>query len=126
GEVLRVQAIVTDLDGHAVAGRPVALRAERLEWTREDGKWAEAPVDGQDCALQSAAEAGECRFETKEGGPYRVTATVTDDEGRRNRSRPRPWVGGGAMPPSREVEQEKVTLIPDRKEYAAGETAEVL
>ena len=126
GQALRVQAIVTDLDGQAVTGRPVSLRAERLEWERQDGEWKEAPVDGQDCALQSAGEAGECRFETKEGGPYRVTATVTDDRGRRNQSRLRLWVAGGTLPPSREVEQEKVTLIPDKKEYAAGETAEIL
>jgi alpha-2-macroglobulin len=126
GETLRVQAIVTDLDGGAVTGRPVSLRAERLEWERQDGEWKESPVDGQDCALQSAAEAGECRFETKEGGSYRVTATVADAEGRRNQSRLRLWVAGGAMPPSREVEQEKVTLVPDKKEYAAGDTAEVL
>jgi hypothetical protein len=57
GEVLRVQAIVTDLDGRrgGRTARPAAR--ERLEWTREDGEWKEAPVDGQDCALQSAAEA---------------------------------------------------------------------
>jgi uncharacterized protein YfaS (alpha-2-macroglobulin family) len=126
GEPLRVQAIVTDLEGRAVAGRPVSLRAERLEWTREDDEWKEVPVDGQDCALRSAAEAGECRFETREGGSYRVTADVTDDQGRRNESRLRLWVAGGTMPPSREVEQEKVTLLPDKKEHAAGETAEVL
>jgi uncharacterized protein YfaS (alpha-2-macroglobulin family) len=126
GEPLRVQAIVTDLDGTAVAGRPVALRAERLEWTRADGEWKESPVDPQDCRAQSAAEAVTCRFETKEGGPYRVTARVTDDRGRPNETRLRLWVAGGSMPPSREVEQEKVTLIPDKKEYAAGETAEIL
>ena len=126
GEPLRVQAIVTDLDGKAVAGRAVALRAERLEWTRPGGEWKETPVDGQDCALQSAAEAEACRFETKEGGAYRVTATVKDDRGRPNESRLRLWVAGGTLPPSREVEQEKVTLIPDRKEYGPGDTAEIL
>jgi uncharacterized protein YfaS (alpha-2-macroglobulin family) len=126
GEPLRVQAIVTDLDGKAVAGRPVALRAERLEWTRQDGEWKETPAEGEDCRLQSAPEAVTCRFATNEGGPYRVTATVTDDQGRSNETRLRLWVAGGSTPPSREVEQEKVTLVPDRKEYAAGDTAEIL
>ena len=126
GEPLRVQAIVTDLDGKAVTGRDVSLRAERLEWTRVEGEWKEEPADGQDCALRSEPDAGTCRFETKEGGPYRVTATVSDEQGRRNESRLRLWVAGGGMPPSREVEQEKVTLVPDKKEYAAGETAEIL
>ena len=126
GEPLRVQAIVTDLDGKAVAGRPIALRAERLEWTRQEGEWREEPVDGQDCALRSAAQAELCRFDTKEGGAYRVTATVKDDRDRPNQTRLRLWVAGGTMPPSREVEQEKVTLIPDRKEYGPGDTAELL
>jgi alpha-2-macroglobulin len=126
GQPLRVQAIVTDLDGKAVAGRPIALRAERLEWARQDGQWREEAVDGQDCALQSAAEAETCRFETKEGGEYRVSATVRDDRGRPNQTRLRLWVAGGTTPPSREVEQEKVTLIPDRREYGPGDTAEIL
>jgi uncharacterized protein YfaS (alpha-2-macroglobulin family) len=126
GEPLRVEAIVTDLDGKAVAGRPVSLRAERLEWQRKGEEWIETPVDGQDCALTSAAGAQECRFATKEGGPLRVTGTVTDEEGRLNQSRLRIWVAGGTMPPSREVEQEKVTLVPGKKEYAAGDTAEIL
>lgn len=126
GEPLRVHAIVTDLDGKAVPGRPVSLRAERLEWTRTGDEWKEAPADGQDCALVSSADAAECRFHTKEGGPYRVTASVTDREGRRNESRLRLWVAGGTMPPTHEVEQEKVTLVPDKKEYAGGETAEIL
>jgi uncharacterized protein YfaS (alpha-2-macroglobulin family) len=51
---------------------------------------------------------------------------VKDDRDRPNQTRLRLWVAGGTMPPSREVEQEKVTLIPDRKEYGPGDTAELL
>ncbi|HYP01473.1 MAG TPA: alpha-2-macroglobulin family protein, partial [Pyrinomonadaceae bacterium] len=36
------------------------------------------------------------------------------------------WVAGGKTPPQREVAQERVELIPDRKSYAGGETAEIL
>src|SRR5690606_16010728 len=36
------------------------------------------------------------------------------------------WVAGGKAPSSREVEEEQVTLVPDKEEYAAGDTAEVL
>ena len=35
-------------------------------------------------------------------------------------------MAGGQRPPAREVEQEEVTLIPDRKEYQPGDTAEIL
>jgi len=36
------------------------------------------------------------------------------------------WVSGGQRPPSREVEQEQVTLIPDKEIYQPGDVAEVL
>ena len=36
------------------------------------------------------------------------------------------WVAGGRVPPRRDVEQEEVTLVPDRQEYRAGDVAELL
>src|SRR5262249_42016239 len=36
------------------------------------------------------------------------------------------WVAGGKMPPKRNVELEEATLIPDRKDYKTGDTAEIL
>jgi len=35
-------------------------------------------------------------------------------------------VAGGKQPPKRGVEAEKVELIPDRREYQAGDTAQIL
>jgi uncharacterized protein YfaS (alpha-2-macroglobulin family) len=126
GEPLLVDAIVTDLEGGAVAGRTVLLRAERLDWEQEAGEWKEKPVDPQDCPVASDREAVRCTFRTKEGGPHRITATVVDDKGRKNESQLRLWVAGGAMPPRREVAQESLTLVPDRKEYRPGDTARIL
>jgi alpha-2-macroglobulin len=126
GATLRVDAIVTGIDGAAAVGRAFTVRAERLDWEQVAGEYKEIAVDGQDCAVTSAKEAVRCEFVAKEGGVWRVTATVADDRGRPNRSQLRLWVAGGKTPPSRTVEQEKVTLVPDKKEYRAGETAEVL
>ncbi|HKC87390.1 MAG TPA: alpha-2-macroglobulin family protein, partial [Blastocatellia bacterium] len=36
------------------------------------------------------------------------------------------WVAGGKPPSERNLTQEKIELIPDRKEYKAGDTAEIL
>jgi hypothetical protein len=36
------------------------------------------------------------------------------------------WVSGGDVPPSRDVKQEVVQLIPDKQEYVGGDTAELL
>jgi uncharacterized protein YfaS (alpha-2-macroglobulin family) len=126
GEPLVVEAIVTDLDGKAMANREVRMRAVRLDWVFEKGKWLERESDTQQCSIRSAADPATCRFETKEGGRYRVVASITDDRERRNETELTLWVAGGKRPSERNLTQEKIELIPDRKEYKAGDTAEIL
>jgi alpha-2-macroglobulin len=126
GETMRVDAIVTDIDGKAVVGRAFTVKAERLEWEQVEGEWKETTADVQDCAVTSKDDPVRCTFQAREGGAWRVTATVADDRQRRNQSQIRVWVAGGKLPAARQVEQEKVTLVPDKQEYKAGETAEVL
>ena len=126
GEPIAVDVIATDLDGRAVAGRPVRLRAERLDWEQVEGEWKEVPKDVQERTLDPGAEPVPARFEAKEGGTWRLLARVADERGRENETEMRVWVAGGRVPPRRGLEEEKVTLVPDRKEYRAGDTAKVL
>lgn len=126
GEPLNVQTIVTDLDGKAVEGREVRMRAVLLDWEYEGGQWKEKEKNPQDCVVRSTSAPVKCTFQTKEGGSYRVSASVMDDRERRNESEMRLWVAGGKTIPKRDVEQETVELIPDRKEYKPGDTAEIL
>jgi alpha-2-macroglobulin len=126
GEPLVVQSIVCDLDGKLIAGRSVKVRAVLLDWVFEKGEWKQKEANPQECEVKSTAAPVECRFETKEGGTYRVTATVIDDRERRNESELTLWVAGGKVVPKRDVEQEDTGLIPDRKEYHPGDTAEIL
>ncbi|MBN1953647.1 MAG: hypothetical protein JW900_01245, partial [Anaerolineae bacterium] len=126
GVPLEVEVIVTDLDGVAIPGRPVEVQAARLEWKYRQGAWREEAVDVQMCTVQSAAEPVSCTFQTAVGGTYEITATVADNAGRRNQSRFTRWVSGGQRPPSRKVELEEVTLIPDKESYAPGDVAQVL
>jgi uncharacterized protein YfaS (alpha-2-macroglobulin family) len=126
GEPLVVESIVTDLDGRAVAGREVRMRAALLEWKQVKGEWKQVESKSEDCTLKSAADAERCTFRPKQGGVYRVTARVVDDHDRPNESELTLWVAGGQQPPSRGVEQQKAQLIPDKKDYRAGDTAEVL
>ncbi len=126
GEPMKVEAIVVNLDGVPIPGRTIALRAARLEWKYKNGSWQEVEADAQDCAVQSAEKPVLCTFATPEGGTYRITATITDDQGRKNRTEMTRWVSGGSRPPARKVEQEEATLVPDRKEYQPGDTAEIL
>ncbi|HWW77918.1 MAG TPA: alpha-2-macroglobulin family protein, partial [Pyrinomonadaceae bacterium] len=126
GEQLVVRSIVSDIDGKLVAGREIRMRAAPLEWKYSNGQWKQVEGAAEECAVKSAGDAVKCAFSPKAGGTYRVTARVLDDRERPNESELTLWVAGGKQPPQRGVAQEKVELIPDRKEYAAGQTAEIL
>jgi len=126
GEPLVVQTIVTDLDGRSIANREVKMRAVLLDWKQIKGEWKQVEVNPQDCVVQSAADAVKCTFVSKDGGTYRVRATIHDDRGRANETEMTLWVAGGKQPPKNGVEEEKVELIPERKEYKAGDIAQLL
>jgi alpha-2-macroglobulin len=126
GEPLVVESIVTDLDGKAVANREIRMRAALIDWTYDKGEWKEIETNPQECVIKSGANATQCRFETREGGRYRVTARIYDDRERPNETELTLWVAGGKQPPQRDLAQEKVELIPSGKEYKVGDTAEIL
>ena len=49
GEPLIVQSIVTDLDGKAIAGREIRMRAVLLDWVFERGEWRQKEANPQEC-----------------------------------------------------------------------------
>ena len=57
GEDIALDVIATDLDGASVAGSPVSLRVERLEWEQVEGEWKEVPQDVEERTLASGARA---------------------------------------------------------------------
>ena len=126
GEPLKIDIIVTDLDGAAVPDRPVQVQAARMEWRTVRGTWQQEAVDVQECNVGSGPEPVSCTFKTEMGGQYQITATITDASGRKNQSRFTRWVSGGQQPVSREVEQEQATLIPDKESYQPGDVAQIL
>jgi uncharacterized protein YfaS (alpha-2-macroglobulin family) len=126
GEPFDVRLVVTDLDGRALAGREVTLRLARHEYVYAGGEWAEKEADAREQSVTSGEGESGVLLPTKGGGVYRLTARVRDARGRANESELTLWVAGGRMPPGRDVSQEKVELIPDRKEYRAGDVAEIL
>jgi len=126
GDPLKVDLIVTDLDGEPVADRQIEVSAARLAWKLVDGSWDEVAVETQECTIGSQSEPVTCTFETPIGGRYRISALITDELGRQNESRIIRWVSGGDLPPSRKVEKEEVTLIPDQEHYQPGDAAKIL
>lgn len=126
GTPLKVDFIVTDIDGNPVADRPVEIHAARMEWKVRNGNWQEEEVDVQTCKLGSTLKPVTCTFETPVGGTYQITAVVVDDQDRQNQSQFTRWVSGGQMPAARNVTQETVTLIPDKETYQPGDMAQIL
>ncbi len=126
GTPIHVDAIVSDLDGVAVAGTLITVQSVRLKWQYLKGEWQEIEVDEQTCSVTSAAEPVSCTFQTPEGGTYRITAWIADSSDRRNVTEITRWVSGGQRPAARNIEMEEATLIPDRSEYQPGDTAKIL
>ncbi len=126
GEPIEVELIVTDLEGTAAVGSLIKAQAARLVWKYQEGRWQEVEEDLQDCRVSSEKTPVTCEFETPAGGRYRIKAQVTDDQGRVNESRITRWVSGGERPPSRSVEREELTLVPNQETYRPGDVAEIL
>ncbi|MBS1121226.1 MAG: hypothetical protein H6Q90_3454, partial [Deltaproteobacteria bacterium] len=126
GTPFDIDVIGVDLDGKAVPGAKIEVKTVRLDWEYKKGKYVQKEVDPQTCAVIAAKDATACTFGTKEGGTYEVTAIAVDAKGRPNQTKLTFWVTGGKQPKARDVAQEVVQLIPDKKEYTAGNTAELL
>jgi len=127
GQPFELDVIGVDIDGKLVAGAKVALTSVRLDWQYEKGEYTKKEVEPQECVVTMPQDSPpRCTFSTAKGGEYKVTATIVDDRGRSNQSTMNYTVAGAEGPPSRDVKQETVTLIPDKKEYTPGNTAEVL
>ncbi|MDH3294880.1 MAG: MG2 domain-containing protein, partial [Acidimicrobiia bacterium] len=142
GTPIRVDTVVTDVDGTAVDDAAVEVTAGRVDQVWVNGRWTEEVVDTQTCAVTSVAldpatanspdtdaaqpDAMRCEFDTELGGQYRLTAVVTDGDGRHNRSEMTVWVTGADTAPNRTVTQETVTIVPDADSYTPGDTAQLL
>jgi hypothetical protein len=126
GEPFDLRLVVTDIDGRAVAGRDVALRLARLDYVWEEGEWVQKEADAREQVVRSVDGEVGVTLPTSGGGVYGLKARVRDAKGRANESELTLWVAGGKVPPGRGVEQEKAELIPGRRDYRAGDTAEIL
>ncbi|HRC54510.1 MAG TPA: Ig-like domain-containing protein, partial [Kofleriaceae bacterium] len=126
GTPMKVDVIGVDLDGKAAVGAKIDVHVARMDWEYKNGEYKTTEVDPQDCAVVAAADPSLCEVATKEGGEYQLTATIVDGRGRPNQTKVTFWVSGGDQPPAREVERQDVQLIPNQKEYRAGDTAELL
>lgn len=126
GKPLTLEAIVCDIDGKAEAGQEIQLRASRSEWEWVKGRYQSVEKEVKEWTVRSGEKAVTAEFLPKEGGQWKVAATVRDSKERPNESELTLWVAGGKPSPRRDLSQEQVSLIPSAKEYTPGQTAELL
>ncbi|MBW3572042.1 MAG: carboxypeptidase-like regulatory domain-containing protein [Gemmatimonadetes bacterium] len=131
GQPLQLGVVVVGLDGTPAPGRPVQVLAERMEWRRAEAGWEQVVVDSARCAVVSGANPVQCTFATSAaGGAYRISAQVEDAAGRPSRTRIMTWAWGRSPwmngPGKEENAGRVVRLVPDREEYAPGDTARIL
>jgi hypothetical protein len=126
GQPFPVEVIGVDLDGKAVPGTPIEVKSVRLDYDYQKGKYVKKELDPHTCAVVAAKDPVSCQLPTTEGGTYEITATIVDKQGRPNQTTMTFWVAGGQVVRARDVRAEPVQLIPNKKDYAAGDTAEIL
>ena len=126
GDPLTIEALVTGIDGDVIEGVSLDVVAGRVQSKYVNNEWVEELVDPRTCNVTSGADAVPCEFTTEIGGQYKITAVVAGSQGGRNRTELTTWVSGAESQPVRGVEQQTLTIVPDKAEYAPGDTAELL
>ena len=127
GKPITAELVAVSLDGEATAG--VALHAalvhEKMIWRR--GQWTTEEDARLLCELTSAATPSRCTFTPDKGGSWKLIVTAVDGASHPTETSTQVWVSGGdTWPTVAGVEQEKVTIIPDKETYAVGDIARLL
>ncbi|MGB1249363.1 MAG: alpha-2-macroglobulin family protein [Candidatus Promineifilaceae bacterium] len=127
GEPLEVEAIVTDIDGHAVVGHVIQLKYEQLARRFQNGKWQDVVVGERVLReLISAETPLITEFTPDKEAQYRITATIVDADGHQNQSQITRRVGHMTRRPEQSVTHQSVTILADKKFYVPGDSTELL
>jgi hypothetical protein len=128
GDSIDLDLIAVDVDGRPVPGRTLDVRAVRHVWRQVQGAWNETEEPAGSCTRVSEPQPVRCVFGVPVSGRYEVVATVSDAQGRPNRTTMMLWVAGpGGLSAGPDENGERgVELVADRKSYAVGDTARIL
>ncbi len=126
GDPIEIGSIVSDIEGKLIEGSSVEIKAELRDWKYKKGKWVEESRDVQYCTITSGKEEKECKFTAKDGGQYKISAIVMDENERFNQTELTVWVAGGQIVPNKQVESQTVELIPSKETFNPGDIAEFL
>jgi len=134
GQPLGAEVVTVTPDGEAVAGAPVELSFVRRSWdtVRQkdmDGRWQWVNTPNDTVVESRKIKSGEqpelTNWTPPEGGYYLLRAEARDEEGRASHSESGIYVTGEGAYWARDSSN-KVELVPDRRRYRPGDTAQVL
>ncbi len=136
GKPVAIDVLTVDPQGTPAAETKVELIANRIRWysvkeLAEDGNYywtskaEKTPVFTQTVTAGSDGTAV-FTFTPAEPGEYKIEATGRDRAGHTIRSATYAWVSGPGYAPWRQENNDRIQLIPDKKEYKPGETARLL
>lgn len=133
GEQTTVQAVLVDLKGERVAGKPITVNVLKRETVRtaveKNGRWAFSyetkDEDVSTCNITSKAVSATCEVTVDTAGTYLIRGMAKDDDGRETQTETQLYVHGkDAVVWGQNTS--RVDLVPDRSEYAPGDTANIL
>ena len=126
GRALTLAVVATDIDGVPVPGVPLTMRAERREQRQVKGTWADTVVETVERDVVSGVTAIELRLDGLAGGRWTLALEAADADARPYRSSLEVWIAGRGAEPDRRNDASELELVPDRRAYAPGDTAEIL
>ena len=130
----RWELVVVSPEGAVKSGVPVDISVVRRTWDSirqkgMDGRWTWVSTPKDDTVEKKtvASTGGPTAFSftPKEGGYYVIQASARDSAGRLTRTEDSVYVYCGDVSWARD-DQNKVDLVPDKNDYAPGETAKIL
>ncbi|MFO0417039.1 MAG: alpha-2-macroglobulin family protein, partial [Pseudomonadota bacterium] len=135
GQESRVQAVVIDDKGVAVAGSPIKIDFELLETkaarvrsagnsftTRYDTEWTKV----SQCELISTTTPVSCAFTPNKPGEYRFIALTKDGSGREHSSILSRWAVGQGETLWSGATNNQLQIVPERDSYKLGDTARIM
>lgn len=130
-EAIKIDSIVTDLDGKASSGRSVHLELVKETASNTDSS---SQADENNRTKEEKLASTDLSSDSKpvswspvisSGGIIKVLATVTDEKGRKNETHTSFWREETKPDLPKKAEKGKILVIADHKEYKVGDTAEL-
>ncbi len=137
GQPQSARLLVVDWESAPVPDQDVSVQIverrwnsvqERDQYGRTQWTWTveDIPVGDPQTVTTDDLGRASVTFTPPRGGIFRIVATVADPQGNRQRGAAYIWVSGTEFVAWRQANNDRIDLIADRRDYAPGDTAEIL